>query len=275
MITDENMSSIQSQSKFPNQNNIIHNYSLMYKFNTNKNTMKNMVIISGFFYNCTSLISLPDISEWKTDKVIDMSELFYNCSSLKSLPDISKWKTNNVINMNKIFYRCSSLISLPKISKWNTSKVKDMHGLFYNCSSLISLPDISKWKTNNVINMSEIFYYCSSLSSLPDISLWDTSKVEDITDIFGRCRSASFLPNISKWNTLKLQIKAMHTQKKSILYYELAEERLQPEEEKLGVFYDCLSLMSLPNLNNWNINALSKNDLMLNNCISLIDDPFQ
>ena len=57
----------------------------------------------GMFYNCKSLISLPDISKWNTNNVIDISEMFYNCSSLESLPDISKWNTNNVIDMSSLF----------------------------------------------------------------------------------------------------------------------------------------------------------------------------
>ena len=82
------------------------------------------------------------------DKVTDMHSMFYGCSSLLSLPDISKWKTNNIIDMCSIFDGCSSLSSLPDISKWNTNKVTDMHCMFYGCSSLLSLPDISKWNTN-------------------------------------------------------------------------------------------------------------------------------
>ena len=45
-----------------------------------------------------------------------MSGLFFNCSSLISVPDISKWNTNNVNDMNSMFYECSSLISLPDMS---------------------------------------------------------------------------------------------------------------------------------------------------------------
>ena len=60
----------------------------------------NYIILDEMFYNCKSLKSLPDISEWNTSEVHDMSNLFYNCSSLLSLPDISKWNTNNVNNMN-------------------------------------------------------------------------------------------------------------------------------------------------------------------------------
>ena len=93
----------------------------------------------------------------------NMSEIFYNCRSLLSLPDISKWNTNNVEDISSMFYNCSSLSSLPDISKWKTNNVKNMSEIFSNCSSLSSLPDISKWNTKNVINMSKIFYDCSSL----------------------------------------------------------------------------------------------------------------
>ena len=44
-----------------------------------------------------------------------MKAVFYECSSLISLPDISKWKTNNVNDMTGMFDECSSLISLPEI----------------------------------------------------------------------------------------------------------------------------------------------------------------
>ena len=51
------------------------------------------------FNNCSSLLSLPDISKWNTNNVTDMSFMFVNCSSLSSLPDISKWNTNNVTDV--------------------------------------------------------------------------------------------------------------------------------------------------------------------------------
>ena len=79
--------------------------------------------MSRMFYNCSSLISLPDISEWNTDFVIDMNCVFYNCSSLLSLPDISGWTTENVTDLSRMFYNCKSLLSLPDISKWATYKV--------------------------------------------------------------------------------------------------------------------------------------------------------
>ena len=44
-----------------------------------------------------------------------MGNLFAACESLLSLPDISKWSTNKVTNMKSVFYRCSELSSLPDI----------------------------------------------------------------------------------------------------------------------------------------------------------------
>ena len=62
-----------------------------------------------------------------------MSYMFEEYSSLLSLPDISKWKTNNVNNMISMFSGCRSLKSLPDISKQNTKKVNNMSiGIFDN-----------------------------------------------------------------------------------------------------------------------------------------------
>ena len=42
-----------------------------------------------------------------------MSVLFYECTSLESLPDISKWNTNKVINMSDMFQLCIKLLKIP------------------------------------------------------------------------------------------------------------------------------------------------------------------
>ena len=60
---------------------------------TNVNNMEHM------FDGCTSLISLPDISNWKTNNIKTLNSMFKQCSTLETLPDISKWKLNNITNM--------------------------------------------------------------------------------------------------------------------------------------------------------------------------------
>ena len=53
--------------------------------------------IDGMFYECYSLMSLPDISKWNTNYIEDMRSIFYYCKSLSSLPDISKWNNSNLL----------------------------------------------------------------------------------------------------------------------------------------------------------------------------------
>ena len=59
--------------------------------------------MSGLFYNCSSLTSLPDISNWKTQNARYLDRLFYGCKKLKSLPDLSKLNTEKVIDMREMF----------------------------------------------------------------------------------------------------------------------------------------------------------------------------
>ena len=103
----------------------------------------------GIFYNCSSLVILPDISKWNTSNFIEMIGLFFSCSSLVSLPDISKWNIDKVTDISSLFSNCSSLSSLPDITKWNTNKNRKMKSLFSDCFSLLSLLDLSKWNNFN------------------------------------------------------------------------------------------------------------------------------
>ena len=72
-----------------------------------------------------------------------MSFIFCNCNYLESLPDISKWNTENVINMSGIFgtdedideYE-SKLKSICDISEWNILNVKYLGGYYKDTSSL-------------------------------------------------------------------------------------------------------------------------------------------
>jgi surface protein len=154
--------------------------------------------ISGIFSYNYKLLSSPDISEWNTFNIQNMSQAFSGCANISGLKGISKWNTQNVTNMSEIFADCENCDSLPDISKWNTGNVTKMNKMFYNCTKLKSLPDISNWKTNNVTNMSYMFSECSSLSSMPDISKWNINNVINYENIFEKCSKLSILPNIFK-----------------------------------------------------------------------------
>ncbi len=65
------------------------------------------------FYKCTELSSLPDISQWDTSKVNNMSQIFSNYTKLSSLPYISKWNISNVNNKNDMFKDCKTDLNIP------------------------------------------------------------------------------------------------------------------------------------------------------------------
>ena len=112
---------------------------------------KNESILSIGTFNLLSLDfnKIIDTGVGNCIGIKNLSYMFYKCSSLLSIPDISQWNTHKVKSIYSMLYECSSLISLPDISQWNTKNIDDMGYLFYNCSSLISLPGISKWNTDN------------------------------------------------------------------------------------------------------------------------------
>ena len=51
------------------------------------------------------------------NKLINMGNLFYECESLSSLPDISIWNINNIINIQGINQQYISLLPLRYIEK--------------------------------------------------------------------------------------------------------------------------------------------------------------
>ena len=87
-----------------------------YEPNKNDKYIKIKLIIEGeikdmsyMFYNCTSLISVTDLSYWNTYSVTNMSYMFYNCINLKSLEVIASWDISNVTDVSYMFYNCQSI----------------------------------------------------------------------------------------------------------------------------------------------------------------------
>ena len=85
-----------------------------------------------------------------------MSYIFNNCSSLISLPDISKWKVDNINNMNNMFDNCFSLLF--KISNFNNINAIDKSFIIvdnYYLSSKIKNYNFDEYNgkySNNIID---------------------------------------------------------------------------------------------------------------------------
>ena len=132
--------------------------------------INNVTDLSSMFEGCSQLSCLSNLSQLDTTYVNLMTSLFKDCKFLE-LPDISNWNTDNVVDMSYMFQGCSLLKSLPDISNWNTSNVGQMFDMFSGCFSLKSLPDISKWDITLSLafeNISGIFDGCSKSLNIPD-----------------------------------------------------------------------------------------------------------
>ena len=64
------------------------------------------------FKNCSNLIYVDGISRLKKIKIINISKIFYNCISLLSIPDINDWEIEKY-GAYLMFYNCISLVFFP------------------------------------------------------------------------------------------------------------------------------------------------------------------
>ena len=69
------------------------------------------------FGECKKLQSI-NLSNFKTNKVENMSFMFYKCIELKEL-DLSYFDFNNVFNMNGMFSYCSNNLKLKIKKRYN------------------------------------------------------------------------------------------------------------------------------------------------------------
>ena len=76
------------------------------------------------FANCTDLIYVDGISKLKKIKIINLNEIFYNCISLLSIPDINDWGLEKY-NIYLMFYNCASLIFFSYENELNINKYDD------------------------------------------------------------------------------------------------------------------------------------------------------
>ena len=90
----------------------------------------NVTNMSDMFYNCHSLVSVPQLN---TSNVTKMSHMFDTCSSLVSIPELD---TSNVTNMSYMFNGCSKLETIPLL---DTSNVADSYCMFSTCYKLTNI----------------------------------------------------------------------------------------------------------------------------------------
>ena len=59
--------------------------------------------MNNMIQKCYNLLSLPDISKWKINKVTDISYIFCDCINLSLRPNISNWYKKQINKKNNLF----------------------------------------------------------------------------------------------------------------------------------------------------------------------------
>ena len=137
------------------------------------------------FYECSSLNSFPNISNWDINNIKDISYIFYNCSSLDLLPDISKWFfkfQSNYLKFKDFFFHFTDIISYSfknhnylsfKLFFQNEDKLKIINDKLF---TYLLFSDFD-FVNNDQINFEKFFNY---LQYLPDTSEWTYTIIENI-----------------------------------------------------------------------------------------------
>ena len=140
--------------------------------------MDNIIFLDLLFFNCSSMVELPDISKWNIfSSNLDNFKLKLD-SLIKEDSDISSIKKNlsffnetynDDLYIDNVSIQANFQETIEKSKKGIIEGAYSLSCLFAGCSSLINLPDISKWNLKNTKDISGLFCGCTSLTKLPDI----------------------------------------------------------------------------------------------------------
>ena len=120
------------------------------------NTTSNVTNMTGMFYFCKKLTTIPLIN---TSLVTNMSSMFRECYAITTIPQLD---TSKVTDMGKMFQSCPNLTTIPQL---NTSSVKNMIRMFERCSNLTTI-DITHMNITSTSNSELFALYCYSLTKL-------------------------------------------------------------------------------------------------------------
>ena len=150
----------------------------------------------SWFNECSSLVTIENISNLKTENVTNMSAMFRNCTSLTSI-DFESFNTSRATTLDNMFFGCTGLTSLD-LSSFNTARVEDMHSMFAGCNQLTTL-DLSHFDTSSLTNIQGMFSGCEKLDTV-DLSSWKPTQVTDIRYMFYYCTNLTTVYVGPKWN---------------------------------------------------------------------------
>ena len=150
--------------------------------------------LNNCFFNCASLVSIPEGLFDNNPEVTDFSSCFGYCSALTSIPAGLFDNNPNVTNFRFCFHSCSALTSIPQGLFDNNPNVTSFSSCFNSCSALTSIP-VGLFNNNpNVTYFDNCFYACTSLTSIPEGLFDNNTNVTEFNQCFGYCTALTSIP---------------------------------------------------------------------------------
>ena len=268
--------------------------------------MENVTNMFGLFYECESLISIPDISKWNMKKVTNINYIFYGCNKLSSIPDITNWNVENIFYYFELVYKYDNhlrILGKEFVNKnINECYIEYNFKIFRLCEIFKKIND-KKFKKDekikiylkfqNEIDMSCMFASCDKLLSVNFIGNIRDTIEDTIIDNKENELSSSLLSNRidmnldDKYDNFYGDYTLLNTTESKIEknYSSFLNKTELSRINNLlclpkitvtnmeRMFYECKSLISLPDLSNWNTNKVEYMNRMFSGCESLISLP--
>ena len=133
-------------------------------------------ILTGMFYQATSLGGGTGNWNWDVSNVTNMDFMFTYASSFNQ--DISTWNVSNVTSMFRMFRNASNFNQ--DISAWNVGEVTSMENMFRDAIAFNQ--NISSWSVSKVNDMRGMFRNAFAFNQ--DIGSWDISNLANTENMF-------------------------------------------------------------------------------------------
>lgn len=171
---------------FSNENDLKNFiYDNCRNFKTIKLSSKGNIKIKNcnkLFYFCINTISI-DLSEFDTSDTTSMSGMFRNTFAL-TLLNLSNIITDKVIDMSSMFESCS--MKYLDLTNFNTSNVEKMYNMFY-AADIIEL-DLTNFDMSKVKSVSDMFNVCVYLTKIYCNKDWNTLNITSSSRLFKSCK---------------------------------------------------------------------------------------
>ena len=227
----------------------------------------------------SKLVEYIDISNIKEDEIkiklvlkdniSNKSFMFKDCESLIKL----SIKTDRKINLEKISeLKEDKDLDIEFNNYYLNNNQKNIDNIFYNYDFFDKDSSFSK-TIENTENSSKLF---SNTSSYPELIETKNSRNLNLRYLFFNCLSLVSLPSeISKWN-IEDTIDISGIFKNCITLEslpDLSKWNTKSVIDVSSIFHNCISLKSLPDLSKWNTSNILDMNSIFHNCISLLSLP--